>query len=70
MTVIEPGEKSTHFDFETFAFHKSLIPVLIGHPQQWTWNDFHYDSDGDHLQTFKTQSTVSQVHDWLVVSWG
>jgi hypothetical protein len=41
------------------------IPTLIGPSQQCTWNSFHHNSFGDHLQTCKVKSADSQVYDWV-----
>jgi hypothetical protein len=46
------------------------IPALIGPFQQCACNNFHPDSFGDHLQTCKVKSVVSQVHDWVVYRLG
>jgi hypothetical protein len=46
------------------------IPALIAPPQQYACNVFHYDTGGNHLQKFQTQSVVLQVHDWVVYKLG
>ncbi len=46
------------------------IPALIGPSQQCASNSFHHDSFGDHLQTWKVKSVVSQVYDWVVYRLG
>ena len=38
--------------------------------QQCAYNTFHYDTFGDHLQTYQSQSAVSQVHDCVVYKLG
>jgi hypothetical protein len=46
------------------------ISALIGPSQQCASNSFHHDSFGDHLQTCKVKSVVSQVYDWVVYRLG
>ena len=45
-------------------------PALIGPAQQCRYNDFTYDTFGDHLQTCQVKSETSQVHDWVVYELG
>jgi hypothetical protein len=45
-------------------------PALLGPSQEYGWNVFEYDPFGDHLQTCRTKSAVSQVHDWVVYKLG
>ncbi len=44
-------------------------PALIGPPQQYACNAFHYDLYGVHLQTCQSTSEISQVHEWVVHKW-
>ena len=44
--------------------------LALGPAQQYTCNDFAYDTFGDHLQTCQTKSASSQVHDWVVYKLG
>ena len=54
-----------------FSFSLGVpIPTLTGPVQQCPYNDFHYDTYGDHLQTCETQSSVLQAHDWVVYRLG
>ena len=46
------------------------IPVLIGPDQQCVCNTFHYDTFGDHLQTYQSKSVTLQVHNWVVYKLG
>ena len=46
------------------------IPALIRHSQWCTCNAFHHDSFGDHFQTCRVKSVVSQTHDWVVYRLG
>jgi hypothetical protein len=48
----------THWDFS------DILDVV---PTQWcVCNSFYHDSFGDHLQTCRSNSVVSQTHDWVV----
>ena len=40
-----------------------VTPALLGPSQQCVCNAFAYDPFGDHLQTYQTKSSSSQVHD-------
>ena len=85
MMAIEPGESPTRtltwksLDFLSHIKCRSdddrfplplTLTFLIGPSQQCTCNSFHYDTYGDHLQTFQTHSVVLQAHDWVVYSLG
>ena len=58
--------------WEYFFFSRFGVstPALIGPDQQCVCNAFSYDTFGDHLQTCKTKSVDSQVHDWVVYKLG
>ena len=44
--------------------------VLIGPPQQCSFNVFSFDIFEDHLQTCQDKSAASQVHDWVTYKMG